>query len=190
MGRTRVRQHLNTNLTNQAVDATLGHAQAACPPTPAQVAEIVDFEMGIFTAQIFDHKAKFLTGDNARGGPVALSVQDFFIGVNDPLGVNPKGIPFTSQIFDLYRPWLSAGERHNHDDLRQSMGSEQLFRNVNTTDDWRHNDHEHGMVSEHRRSVARGEELFNNTKINITGVAGLNDDLNTPSILGILRHLS
>jgi cytochrome c peroxidase len=40
------------------------------------------------------------------------------------------------------------------------------------------------MVSEHRRSVARGEELFNNTKINITGVAGLNDDLNVESIPG------
>src|SRR6478735_3028250 len=175
---------LNTNLTNQAVDATLGHAQAAIPPTPAQAQEIVDFEMGLFTAQIFDRKAKFLTGDNAKGGPVALSMQDFFIGVNDPLGLNPKGIPFTSQIFDLYRPWLSAGERHDHDDLRQSMGNEQLFRNVNATDDWRRDDHERGMVSEHRRSVARGEEVFNNTQINITGVAGLNDDLNTPSISG------
>jgi cytochrome c peroxidase len=175
---------LNTNLTNQAVDATLGHAQAAIAPTLAQAQEIVDFEMGLFTAQIFDRKAKFLTGDNAKGGPVALSSQDFFIGVNDPLGLNPKGIPFTSQIFDLYRPWLSAGERHNHDDLRQSMGSEQLFRNVNATDDWRRDDHERGMVNEHRRSVARGEEVFNNTQINITGVAGLNDDLNTPSISG------
>jgi cytochrome c peroxidase len=40
------------------------------------------------------------------------------------------------------------------------------------------------MVSEHRRSVARGEEVFNTAKINITGVSGLNDDLNTPSIQG------
>ena len=71
----------------------------------------------------------------------------------------------------------------------ESMGIEELFRNVNMTDDWRHNDHERGMVSEHRRSVARGEELFNNTQINITGVAGLNDDLNVESISGILRHL-
>jgi hypothetical protein len=27
-----------------------------------------------------------------------------------------------------------------------------------------------------RQSIARGEEVFNNTNINITGVAGLNDD--------------
>ena len=64
------------------------------------------------------------------------------------------------------------------------MASEELLRNIDIADDWRRNDRERGMVSEHRRSVARGEEVFNNTKINITGVAGLNDDLNTPSIPG------
>jgi cytochrome c peroxidase len=175
------------SLENQAVDATLGHAQASAPPTPDQVAEIVAFQKGIFTAQVFDHKAKFLTGDNAKGGPIHLSFQmaDFFIGINDPLGGNPKGIPFTSEIFDLYRPWLSAGNRrHEHGDQQPMAGIEELFKNINITDVWRHNDHEHGMVSEHRRSVARGEELFNNTKINITGVAGLNDDLNVESIPG------
>jgi cytochrome c peroxidase len=35
-----------------------------------------------------------------------------------------------------------------------------------------------------RQSIARGEEVFNNTNINITGVAGLNDDLNVTSIPG------
>jgi hypothetical protein len=146
------------SLENQVVDATLGHAQASAPPTPDQVAEIVAFQKGIFTAQVFDHKAKFLTGDNAKGGPIHLSSQmaDFFIGINDPLGGNPKGIPFTSQIFDLYRPWLSAGDRHHGDGDQQPMaGIEELFKNVNITDVWRHNDRERGMVSEHRRSVAR-----------------------------------
>ena len=46
------------------------------------------------------------------------------------------------------------------------------------------NEHERGMVSEHRRSVARGEKLFNETKINIAGVSGLNDKLNIDSIGG------
>src|SRR5262249_9744787 len=32
--------------------------------------------------------------------------------------------------------------------------------------------------------IARGEEVFNTTPINITGVAGLNDVLNTPNIPG------
>jgi cytochrome c peroxidase len=33
-------------------------------------------------------------------------------------------------------------------------------------------------------AVARGEEVFNTTKIDITGVAGRNDVLNLPSIAG------
>jgi cytochrome c peroxidase len=35
-----------------------------------------------------------------------------------------------------------------------------------------------------RRSIARGQVLFNSKPINITGVAGLNDDLNLASIPG------
>jgi cytochrome c peroxidase len=184
-GRESTLNGLDADLTSQARDATLGHAQAATSPTDTQLAEIVAFQKGIFTAQIFDKKAKFLTDDNAKGGPVALSLQEFFIGINDPLGLNPnKNIPFTSQIFDLYRPWSHAEARH-HDDHRRSMGDDDdMFRRVNATDDWRHNDHERDMVSEHRRSVARGETVFNSTKINITDVSGLNDELGVDRIDG------
>src|SRR6266849_6553409 len=142
------------SLASQAIDATLGHAQAATPPTSAQQQQIVNFESGIFTAQLFDNKAKFLNADGATGGPVALQKQlaGFFIGINDPLGLNPKGTPFTSTIFDLYQAWRKIGG--------------------------------YGDEAAYRRSVARGEDLFNNTPINITGVAGLNDVLNQPSIQG------
>jgi cytochrome c peroxidase len=138
----------------QAIDATLGHAQATTPPTSAQQQQIVNFESGVFTAQLFDHKAKFLNADGATGGPVALQKQlaGFFIGINDPLGLNPKGTPFTSTIFDLYQAWRNIG----------GFGDEAAYR----------------------RAVARGEDLFNNTTINITGVAGLNDALNQPNIPG------
>ena len=141
------------SLTSQATDATLGHAQAATPPNAAQLAEIVAFESGIFTAQAFDYRAGDLAADGSHGGPIALSLQlaNFFIGVNDPLGQNPTGAAFTSQIFDLYRPWLAPSR---------------------------------GDVAAMRQSIARGEEVFNNTKINITGVSGLNDDLNVASIPG------
>jgi cytochrome c peroxidase len=92
------------SLSGQANDATLGHAQANRPLTPAQQQQIVAFETGLFTAQIFDHAAKKLTDAGTTGGPVALSQQfpDFFIGINDPLGLNPTHLPFTSAIFDLY----------------------------------------------------------------------------------------
>jgi hypothetical protein len=138
------------NLTQQSIDATLGHAQAAHPPTPEQQAQIVAFETGIFSAQVSDKKAGTLHEDGAKGGPVALSLQDFFMGVNDPLGGNPHGIPFTSNIFDLYRPWLRLRERDDE--------------------------------TKHRQAIARGEELFNKVPINITGVAGLNDELHLESI--------
>ena len=142
------------SLASQATDATLGHAQGNSAPTAAQVAEIVAFESGIFTAQEFDNAAQRLHDDGATGGPVALSLQltNFFIGINDPLGNNPHGTPFNPAIFDLYRPWLGL-----------------TGRNVEKLD---------------RELIARGEEVFNNTPINITGVAGLNDVLNQPSISG------
>ena len=142
------------NLSNQAMDATLGHAQASAPPTPTQVADIVAFETGLFTAQTSDNRAGELNANAATGGPVALSLQlpKFFIGVNDPLGQNLTGLPFTSQIFDLYKPWQSVAGI--------------------------------GPLVAQRRSIARGEELFDKTNINITGVSGLNDDLNLTSIPG------
>jgi len=147
-------------LAQQAIDATLGHAQAIAAPSAPQQQQIVNFETGIFTAQLFDNKAKFFNDDGASGGPVALQklLPGFFIGINDPLGLNPKGTPFTSKIFDLYRAWENIDES--------------------------------GHVARHRRSVARGEDLFNNTPISITNVGGLNDALNQPSIPGFCGTLS
>ncbi len=139
------------SLANQAKDATLGHAQANVPPSDAQIAEIVAFESGLFTAQEIDAKAGSLHDAGATGGAVALSLQlsKFFPGVNDPIVNNP---PFDPNIFDLYKPWLGLGG--------------------------------HGDDVDRRLSVARGEEVFNTTPINITGVVGLNDALNKPSIAG------
>ena len=45
--------------------------------------------------------------------------------------------------------------------------------------------HGRGPKTERRQAIARGEELFNTTAINITGVAGLNDVLNQPVIQGV-----
>jgi cytochrome c peroxidase len=143
-----------SSLAQQGIDATLIHAQANGPPTADQQKQIVDFETGIFTAQIFDDEAGSLRAHNATGGPIALSLQlaKFFVGVNDPVGFNPTGLPFDPNIFDLYKPWLGL----------KSDGDE----------------------AQYRMSVARGEEVFNTTNINITGVAGLNDVFNLPSIAG------
>ena len=133
------------SLTQQAIDATLTHAVANAAPNATQQQQIVGFESGVFTAQDFDYEAQYLGADGAMGGPVALanSLSGFFVGINDPLGGNPKGLPFTSQIFDLYQAWNGLGG--------------------------------FGEVTAARQAVARGEALFNNTPITITGVAGIND---------------
>src|SRR5262245_627146 len=60
------------SLAHQAVDATLGHAQGNTPgPTDDQQSQIVNFESGIFTSQIFDNQAKFL---RARPSPLTQTV--------------------------------------------------------------------------------------------------------------------
>lgn len=61
------------NLGSQAVSATLGHAQALTPPTEKQIDEIVGFQTGIFSAQLFDRQAGRLDVAGAAGGPMALS---------------------------------------------------------------------------------------------------------------------
>ncbi|HMI52111.1 MAG TPA: hypothetical protein VK525_11395 [Candidatus Saccharimonadales bacterium] len=142
------------DLTHQAIDATLTHAQGKNPPTAAQLKQIVDFETQIFTAQLHDRHAGDLNDDGGKGGPRALSKQYYYGGINDPLGGNPTGAPFSSVIFTLYDKWENIKDR-NYD--------------------------EH---TEARRSIAHGEELFNTLQIPIVGVAGLNDALNQPVING------
>jgi len=140
--------NLTQSLSNQAVDATLGHAQAANPPTSQQVAQIVAFETALYTAQIQDENAGNLTAFGATGGPVNLSKQPFYIGINDSLGGDPSGSAFNPNAFTLYNKWAT-------------------------------------LISQpKRRAVARGQALFNNLPIPITGVGGLNDALGLTVING------
>ena len=99
------------DLAHQSMDATTGHAQGISP-TPEQQKAIVDFETGLYTTQAVDYQAGSLASDKATGGPVPLSTQPFYIGINDPLGFNPTGAKFTSTIFTLFDQWL---ENHDHD---------------------------------------------------------------------------
>jgi hypothetical protein len=153
------------NLQHQSIGATLGHAEAAVAPTPQQQQGIVDFELGLFTAQSFDFRAGLLfdpVTSNPSGGPIALASQKFFIGINDPidalglnrpdLGFNPFHDGFTPEIFTLFGTWVN---------LQQT-----------------------NFVSRARASIARGERLFNTKSINIFGVSGLNDELGFSVIPG------
>jgi hypothetical protein len=139
---------------HQALDATLGHAQAAVAPTTQQLQQIVAFETGLFTAQRSDNAAGQLHAQGADAGALNLSNQDFYVGINDPLGLNPTGTPFTPDAMTLYDAWAS---------LHSSPAA---------------------PYTAARASVARGEALFDRKPISITGVAGLNDVLGQPVIVG------
>jgi hypothetical protein len=154
---------LRADLAHQAIDATSGHAQGVTPLTREQQQAIVEFEMSLTTAQAFDYRAGALTENGATGGPVWIARQimpAFFVGINDPLGGNPRGTAFTPAIFDLFESWANQYSRNRNYDS-ESENQEKL-----------------------RARIARGQALFNSKPINITGVAGLNDDLNLASIPG------
>ena len=151
LGTTKCFATLHFDLSDQANGATTGHAQGQ-PLTTDQREAIVDFEMTLFTAQIMDNEAGNLNARHAFGGPEYLASQDFYFGLNDVVpGDYKTGAPFNPTVFKLYDAWNYV-DRSGHD----------------------------GGRSEARRAVARGETLFNSKPIRITGVKGLNDDLNVP----------
>jgi hypothetical protein len=159
------------SLFSQAVDATLGHAQGTVAPSAAQQQQIVTFEgctrantpalctytpadAGVLTAQIFDDAGQFLFGNGANGGPIALSQQLARFFI----GVNdPLGQNPTGAAFsaNIFDLYSNWADLPGYD-----------------------------SKSARRQAIARGEGLFNTTKINIIGVAGLNDALHQPSIAG------
>jgi hypothetical protein len=140
---------LQENLIRQALDATQGHAQLAGNLTQPQLNKIVAFEMGLTTAQATDETTGKLNAHGAKGGPIRLHHEDFFIGINDPLGGNPTNAPFNTNAMTLFDGWADPGKKPK--DAK-------------------------------RAAVARGQELFNSKTFDVTGVAGLNDHLNVPSI--------
>ena len=113
--------NLRTDLSHQAMDATLGHAQAAVAPTGAQVAGIVDFEMSLYSAQRSDDAAGLLNAEGAEGGPQNIAGTEYFPGVNDPLGGNPTGAAFNPASFVIFQRWLTLTNHGKETPARQSV---------------------------------------------------------------------
>jgi len=158
--------NLNTDLTAQAISAVQTHFQGEAP-TADKLAEIVQFELGLSSAQIRDDNASLLHANGASGGPMALSTQNYYPGVNDALGADPRGAKFNSSAFSLYTAWENAGSQNSSGD-----GPDY---------------HKEGRTAEAREEIAAGEKLFNTQPAIITGVRGLNDNaaLGSPaSIVG------
>jgi len=101
--------NLNADLTQQAIDATLGHAQATQPPTSTQLSQIVGFELALNSAQLYDFFAGDLYGQKgSQGGPQYLPTQQYYPGINDSLGGDPEGKPFNPNVFTIYTPWQNS----------------------------------------------------------------------------------
>src|SRR5450432_3380914 len=81
--------NLQTDLTHQAQSAITTHARATQLATAAQLADIVKFELGLSTAQIWDRSAGMLDSGGATGGPRKLAGQIYYPGINDVLGADP-----------------------------------------------------------------------------------------------------
>jgi hypothetical protein len=145
------------NLLHQSNEATVGHAMASQPLTLAQRDAIVRFQMGLFTAQAFDTRAKHLDRRGADGGPRGILSQQTYFGINDVVsGDYRTGAAFDPRAFQLFDGW--AGARPEKDDDDRSVMA--------------------------RQAVARGQALFNTKPIRITGVKGLNDDLGVAALDG------
>jgi cytochrome c peroxidase len=143
-GRATVPGHaVRDDLIAQAVDATTGHAQGT-PPSAGQLRDIVDFELGLVTAQTRDGAAGSLTAAGARGGLASLARQPFCLGINDPVGMRPSipGACMASSgrldpvVFTLFGAWADR--------------------------------------SPERQAIARGEAIFNTRQFAIEDVPGLN----------------
>ncbi len=143
--------NLSTDLTQQALDAITIHAQAAQPPTASQLADIVGFELGLFSAQVYDADAGLLSARGAYGGPVNLAgdSQLYYPGINDSLGADPSGEPFNPVSMTLFAAWAKLNDDGNFIET---------YRDAE------------------RRKIAAGAALFNSAPAQISNVRGLNDN--------------
>jgi cytochrome c peroxidase len=96
---------MHFNLGHQANEATRGHAMGESGLTAAQIQSIVKFETALTTAQVSDRRAGNLTSGGAKGGPVNVARQKFYIGINDNFGDSRTRAPFNPVVFDLYDAW-------------------------------------------------------------------------------------
>lgn len=151
---------LLNDLAHQSVDATVGHAQGdGTRPTPAEQQQIVNFEMALFTAQSIGTYAGRLDAHGATGGALPLTTQPFFISANSSVNFL---VPALEQPGGLVTP----GDRRFTPAIFNPFEAWASMPN-----------------SSPRAAVARGEVIFNSRPINITGVAGINDDVSAGGLV-------
>jgi len=145
---------LMSDLAHQSLDATNIHAQGLGDhPTPAEQQQIVNFETSLFTAQTIGNDTGRLDARGANGGPAALVTQPFFISAN-------SSVHFLVSAFEQPGGLVIPGDGKFNPAIFNTFGAWTEF-----------------PATSPRAAVARGELIFNSRPINITGVAGINDDI-------------
>jgi cytochrome c peroxidase len=160
-------QNLMTDLKQQASDAVLIHAQGAAAPSDAVLTSIVNFELGLYTAQAEDDKAGLLNANGGTGGAYNLSKTNYYPGINDVLGADPNGVAFNPESMNLFSAWTQPeGRGHDsHDDYSNS------FRGGFLGGFDRYNSQEQA-----REDIAAGQKIFTTFPLTISNVRGLNDN--------------
>ncbi len=170
-------------LESQAIDATLGHAQALTAPTPAQVAQMVAFETGIYSAQAFDFLGGDLTALGATGGPIPLATDPAGIG-----GFAIPGVPPNPPVFSQYSAWASITGNSPLARMRASIyRGQQIYDNklfmISNVQGFnnlvRQNPFPGGTCGSCHSQVAAGSDTFPNAQHDL-GVAGDVPQFNGP----------
>lgn len=152
---------LQADLMHQAMDATNGHAQAspAVDISDPRLTSIVNFEMSLSSAQAYDNRAGLLNARGGNGGPMPLLKQPFFITMNSSINVL---LPQLEQPGGLVTPG-------------DGQFTPKAFNLYNA---WASL-----PPSDARAAIVRGQAIFNSKPIDITGVAGINDDVSTGGLV-------
>ena len=117
---------IHFDLSHQSNSATTGHAQGA-DLTEQQRESIVAFETALFTAQIYDERAGRLTPRGAKGGPLHLADQEFYLGINDLFGDSKTGAPFDPIVFSIYDAWKGLSDKGQNRARAAVARGEELF---------------------------------------------------------------
>jgi len=115
--------------------------------------------MALFTAQAFGYQVGPLSAHGATGGPVPLTTQPFFISAN-------SSVNFLLPQFEQPGGLVTPGD---------GQFTPAIF---SPFDPWAAL-----PANVPRAAVARGQAIFNSKPINITSVAGINDDVSAGGLV-------
>ena len=126
---------MRATLKTLFVVANQFHGQAVTIPTVEEQEQAADFMLFSYFAQIEDRVAGRLDDDGARGGPVHLAAQDWFVGIN-----HASTGTTTRKVFDIFDAWIDADKDYDRGRRGHCRDREQAKR---------------------RALIAEGQEIFN-----------------------------